>query len=126
MLDFHWTHVFPLIGSAVVSNLLLPVGHENMKALGIVLDIAEDYLTICVKHLRNLVELNLFLQLGTDPYGEQGSWQFESRDRNRFQWNYSSLAHDKAPLDLTSVICKTQVRTLAVSTVGCLRKVVEL
>ena len=97
-----------------------------MKASGIILDIAEDYLTICVKHLRNLVELKLFSQRGADPYGQQGCRQFESRDRNGFQWSYSSFAHDEAAVDLTSVICKSQVRTLAVSTVARIQKVVEL
>jgi len=106
--------------------LLLWVGHENVQASGIVLDIAEDHLTICVEHLGNLVELKLLLQQGADPYVEQGCQQLESRDRNRFQWSYLSLAHDEAAVDLTSVICKTQVRTLALSMVARVRKVVEL
>ena len=53
-------NVFPLIRAAVISNLLHPVGHENVEALGIVLDIAKNYLTICVKYLCNLVQLKLF------------------------------------------------------------------
>ena len=54
--------VFPLIGGTVVSNLLHPVGYEDVKASGLILDIAEDDLAICVKSLRNLVPLKLFSQ----------------------------------------------------------------
>lgn len=49
-------------GGAVVSNLLDPVGHEDVETPGVVLDIAEDDLAICVKHLCNLVVLKLFSQ----------------------------------------------------------------
>ena len=54
--------VFPLIGGAVVSNLLHPIGHEDMNPSGVVLDVAEDNLAFCVKHLFNLVVLKLFSQ----------------------------------------------------------------
>ena len=50
----------------------------------------------------------------------------ELMDHNSFQWSYLSLAHGKAAVDLTGVICKMQVRALVVSMVICSRKVVKV
>ena len=41
----------------------------------------------------------------------------------RFQWSYQGLAHDEAAMDLTSVICKVQVQTLATPMVARIQEV---
>lgn len=53
--------VFLLIGGVVVLNLLDLVGYEDVEMLGVVFDIVEDDLVICVKYFCNLVVFKFFL-----------------------------------------------------------------
>ena len=94
LMYFHWSGA---LMSRICCNWLATKTWKCWVSFLII--IGEDNLAICVRHLRNLVVLKLFLQWGTDPFGEQSCRQFESRDRNRFLSSYSNLANDEAAVD---------------------------